>query len=282
VLTSDATFYLTSVIVLLVLSLQLTHFWWKNSRDRTITWWMAASWVFVMADSLFAAGPWTTPFWSRVVPATLITVAHGFLLLGAQRAGGLRLRFRLVVAAAAVHFALLADFLYWATGHNDLRAASNRVFWAGFCFACFLCLRKASRHYWASLNSPAAIFLLQSVFLTLRLLAAFYLEIRGLEQRRPALIFLDQVDVVLFNGALFISLLLAFLRITQEAITSAQVEMQTLSGLLPVCAWCKKVRDDDGYWREIADYFNRRGKITHGVCRSCAAEMGVEFPGPSP
>lgn len=282
-LTSDATFYLTSVIVLLVLSLQLTHFWWKSDRDGTITWWMASSWVFVAADSLFAAGtPQSTPFWTRVVPATLITGAHGLLLLGAQRAGGMKLRFSVVVVAAAVHFAILADFLYWSPGHNNLRAASNRVFWAGFCLACFFCLRKASRHYWATLNSPAVIFLAQAVFLTLRLVTAFYLESRGLQQRQPVLIFLDQVDVVLFNGALFISLLLAFLNIRQEAITSAQVEMQTLSGLLPVCAWCKKVRDDDGYWREIADYFNRRGKLTHGICVSCARQLGVKLPGPSP
>jgi len=281
VLTSDATFYLTSVIVLLVLSLQLTHFWWTSEKDETITWWMAGSWVFVAADTLFAIGPWMSQFWTRVVPATLITVAHGLLLLGAQRAAGMKLWFRLVATAAVVHFAILANFLYGTAGHNNLRAASNRVFWAGFCLACFYCLRKASRHYWASPNSPAVIFLVQSVFLTLRLLTAAYLESRGLQQRRPVLIFLDQVDVVLFNGALFISLLLAFLHIRQEAITSAQVEMQTLSGLLPVCAWCKKVRDDDGYWREITDYFNRKGKITHGICRPCAVQMEVEGFGSS-
>lgn len=279
-LTSDATFYLTSVIVLLVLSLQLTHFWWRSNRDRAVTWWMAASWVFVAADSLLAAGVWTPLFWARVVPATLITGAHGLLLLGAQQAGGLKLRFRLVALATAVHFAILTCF-YWSPGHNNLRALSNRVFWGGFCLACFFCLRRASRHYWASLNSPAAIFFLQSVFLALRLGTAAYLESRGLEQRRPALIFLDQVDVVLFNGALFISLLLAFLHIRQEAIASAQVEMQTLSGLLPVCAWCKKVRDDDGYWREIADYFNRRGQLTHGICRPCAVRLRAQFPGPA-
>jgi hypothetical protein len=282
VIRSDATFYLTSVIVLLVLSLQLTHFWWKSNRDRTITWWMAASWVFFAADSLFAAGTRTTPFWARVVPAALITGAHGLLLLGAQQAGGMKLRFRLVVAAVVVHCAILTNFLYWSTGHNNLRAASNRLFWAGFCLACFICLRRASRHYWASLNSPAVIFLVQSVFLTLRLFTAAYLESRGWQQRRPILIFLDQADVVLFNGALFISILLALLHIRQETITKAQGEVQILTGLLPVCAWCKKVRDDEGYWHEIADYFNRQGKVTHGMCQSCADKMEAEYLGPSP
>jgi hypothetical protein len=53
------------------------------------------------------------------------------------------------------------------------------------------------------------IFLMPAVFLTLRLFTAVYLESRGMQQRRPLLIFLDHVDVFLFNGALFISLLLA-------------------------------------------------------------------------
>jgi hypothetical protein len=51
----------------------------------------------------------------------------------------------------------------------------------------------------------------------------------------------------------------------------AQAEVQTLSGLLPICAWCKKVRDDDGYWQQLEDYFSRRSglKFTHGVCVDC-------------
>lgn len=272
----DASFYLTASIIILVLSLQLTHFWWNSGRDPGVTGWMVASWVFVAADSLFAAGTRTPLFWSRVMPATIVTAAHGLLLLGAQRVAGVKLRIGLVVAATAVHFVLLTDFLYWTTGHNNLRAATNRLFWAGFCAACAFCLKRGSRRYWASLNSPAVIFLVQSIFLTLRLFSAAYLEARGQQQRHPVLIFLDQTDVILFNGALFISLLLAFLHIRQDEVASAQVEVQTLTGLLPICAWCHKVRDDDGYWREITDYLTRRGQVTHGICRACTVRVGFE------
>lgn len=60
---------------------------------------------------------------------------------------------------------------------------------------------------------------------------------------------------------------LATLRKTKQL--SSQVE--TLSGLLPLCAWCKKVRNDDGYWEQIDKYIttHSHASLTHGVCPEC-------------
>jgi hypothetical protein len=48
-------------------------------------------------------------------------------------------------------------------------------------------------------------------------------------------------------------------------------QVETLSGLLPLCAWCKKVRNDSGYWEQIEKYISTRSgaSITHGVCPDC-------------
>jgi len=47
--------------------------------------------------------------------------------------------------------------------------------------------------------------------------------------------------------------------------------IQTLHGLLPICAWCKKVRDDSGYWKQVEDYIEERSHatFTHGICPEC-------------
>jgi hypothetical protein len=60
---------------------------------------------------------------------------------------------------------------------------------------------------------------------------------------------------------------LATLRRTRQ-LTS---QIETLQSLLPVCAWCKKVRNDSGYWYQIEKYItaNSRTKITHGICPDC-------------
>lgn len=49
-------------------------------------------------------------------------------------------------------------------------------------------------------------------------------------------------------------------------------EVKTLSGLLPICASCKKVRDDKGYWNQIESYIQRNSdaEFSHGMCPECS------------
>jgi hypothetical protein len=48
-------------------------------------------------------------------------------------------------------------------------------------------------------------------------------------------------------------------------------EVKTLTGLLPICAGCKKIRNDQGYWQQIEDYISKHtsAKFTHGLCQEC-------------
>ncbi len=52
-------------------------------------------------------------------------------------------------------------------------------------------------------------------------------------------------------------------------------EIKTLSGLLPICANCKKIRDDRGYWSQIEAYMAKRTGVefTHGICPDCAKKF---------
>jgi|GEM_PF-6016518 len=48
-------------------------------------------------------------------------------------------------------------------------------------------------------------------------------------------------------------------------------EVKTLSGLLPICSWCKKIRDDKGYWNQLESYISQHSGVdfSHGVCPDC-------------
>ncbi len=52
-------------------------------------------------------------------------------------------------------------------------------------------------------------------------------------------------------------------------------EIKTLRGLLPICANCKNIRDDKGYWHEIEEYFTSRSEasFTHGICPKCQEKL---------
>ncbi len=60
----------------------------------------------------------------------------------------------------------------------------------------------------------------------------------------------------------------------KHAVEEALAQVKTLSGLLPICAWCKKVRSDDGYWTQIEAYVAERSEATfsHGMCPDCRDE----------
>jgi hypothetical protein len=54
----------------------------------------------------------------------------------------------------------------------------------------------------------------------------------------------------------------------------ALAEVNTLSGLLPICSHCKKIRDDKGYWNQIEAFIQDHSKaeFSHSICRECAKE----------
>ncbi|HEY2804327.1 MAG TPA: hypothetical protein VGI92_00555 [Gemmatimonadales bacterium] len=59
-------------------------------------------------------------------------------------------------------------------------------------------------------------------------------------------------------------------------------EVRTLTGLLPICASCKKVRDDGGYWRSVEAYVTEHtdAQFSHGVCPECFPKLYPDIPYP--
>ena len=63
------------------------------------------------------------------------------------------------------------------------------------------------------------------------------------------------------------------------SLEKALAEVKTLSGFLPICASCKKIRDDQGYWQQIESYIgaHSQAEFTHGICPECAKRLYPEF-----
>ena len=68
----------------------------------------------------------------------------------------------------------------------------------------------------------------------------------------------------------------------QELILKLQealAEIKTLKGFIPICASCKKVRDDEGYWNQLEAYISKRtdAVFSHGLCPECADKYRAEL-----
>jgi hypothetical protein len=52
---------------------------------------------------------------------------------------------------------------------------------------------------------------------------------------------------------------------------AALAEVRTLQDILPICSYCRKVRDDENYWQSVEGYISHRTttRFSHGICPSC-------------
>jgi hypothetical protein len=102
--------------------------------------------------------------------------------------------------------------------------------------------------------------------------------------------FIKAITISILLGMVIVALGASlFMRITNPIIdklgkTIAELQralenVKTLKGLLPICASCKNVRDDKGYWNQIESYISERSEaeFTHGLCPECSKKMHDEL-----
>lgn len=71
----------------------------------------------------------------------------------------------------------------------------------------------------------------------------------------------------------------AELEARNRELQEALEKVKTLRGLLPICASCKKIRDDQGYWQQVEVYVREHSEaeFSHGLCPDCIKKLYPEF-----
>ena len=69
-----------------------------------------------------------------------------------------------------------------------------------------------------------------------------------------------------------------------EDLTQALDRVKTLTGLLPICASCKSIRNDEGYWQKVEAYIcqHSEARFTHSICPECSQKYYADFLGNDP
>jgi DNA-binding response OmpR family regulator len=65
---------------------------------------------------------------------------------------------------------------------------------------------------------------------------------------------------------------------------TAMARVKQLTGLLPICSYCKRIRSDEDYWEQVDSYIAQHSdaQFTHGICPSCYDKVRAEFEGRAP
>jgi hypothetical protein len=273
-MSQESLVYLINFVIGAILAVLLTHHWRLAGRESSLGYWMVAAWTMVAADVLFALRP-ELPYWvGRIVPTLMVTVGQVVLLLWTMRKAGRSGDVALGAGIVAVHALALAGFLAMG-GISGWRTVINGLLWGGLSIAACVFIWRGTETARRRLTIPAAVFLGHGLFHMLRTVLALMVMVQGESTSAPWIQVIGDVEVSFFMVALFVSLLVEHLHLRNVELRAALDDVQLLSGLLPICSWCRKVRTDDGYWDEIGHYFatHRQVKFTHGICEDCSAEQ---------
>jgi len=69
-----------------------------------------------------------------------------------------------------------------------------------------------------------------------------------------------------------------------DELTCAAAEIKTLQGIIPICMYCKKVRDDEGFWHQVESYMSKHSnaQFSHGLCPDCLKRYEERFTAAPP
>jgi hypothetical protein len=220
--------------------------------------------------------------------AWIILLAHGVEVSYSGRANWAALALRVAWAAALLVVALL------------LRATRRPLVIAGSALGILGSAVLDLALLWATGRSSSPLLLFTPVLATVLPFMAFdviWLGVAGstaLVAGTGGILWADGASlgsyVVLANaggGAIACGWLLAraFERSRREELArrlelaEAMASLKTLKGLLPVCAWCHRVRTDAGYWQKLETYVSAHSDatFTHGLCEECARKHYPEL-----
>jgi hypothetical protein len=93
-------------------------------------------------------------------------------------------------------------------------------------------------------------------------------------------------SILMFGGIVLITPLFNSIKNSEAeqkklvgTLQKALSEIKTLSGMLPICASCKKIRDDKGYWNQLEAYIRKHtdAEFSHALCPECAKKLYPEY-----
>lgn len=119
------------------------------------------------------------------------------------------------------------------------------------------------------------VFILSSYYDILEAVVAFSNQYEHLEIDE----FITMLMFLFFGLLIFSLRRLKEIKATKDELQKALTQIKELKGIIPICASCKSIRNDDGFWEQVDVYIqkNTDAQFTHGLCQNCINELYPEF-----
>lgn len=271
-MTDAVVVYSVNLIIGAILAGVMSRHWRLEARGGAVRYWILAAWTLTAADLMFVLRSAYPNVIVRMVPTLMVTVGLLVVIFAAQRTMERATSTRAALVVLALHalfqltFVALPQFSSW-------RSVGNSILWSALSFRAAWVLSQPVRAQRSLMQLPAMVLIAHGIFLTLRLVLATRFAAQTGNGSSPFVQLVGDLEVSLFMVALFVSVLVAFMEQRNRELRVAIDDVHQLSSMLPLCAWCKNVRDDDGYWTRIEAYLaTHHVNVTHGICENCAGK----------
>jgi hypothetical protein len=267
------TLLIASVAVYFAVAFVLTYVWMRRRVYPGFGWWMASSWVGILGVGLIASRghlpeTLTVLVGNVLVVAVVVLVAAGLTLF----AGGMP-DWKGYGALLALVALFMAHYL-WLQPSLRIRILGSSLLIAGLCFRSAHLAWRRVPVVLAGANqlAPVSLLGLGLVYLFRGLLALSVVEPTQ-DFLAPSLIQgLALLASLVGHICMTTGLIVLNAQRVEHDLQVALEECKVLRGILPICATCKKIRDDQGAWNQVEAYIRQHtdAEFTHGICPDCA------------
>jgi len=131
----------------------------------------------------------------------------------------------------------------------------------------------------AIVNHPDQLLILKKPFETVEVIQLAHALTEKWRLQQVTKFKMDQLEQVVQNRTKSLQETNQALGQSNKELAQALSTVKTLEGLLPICAHCKKIRDENNHWNQFELYIRDHSKasFTHGICPQCANEMRIQF-----
>lgn len=242
--------------------------------------WTTASILYCFALAFMSFRNILPDFISIIAANTIIVAGNGCIAYGLELFSNSRKRRWLFVLLTISVTILFVNFTYFSPDVSArIVVISTAV--AILCgYSGYIVYKHIPRLINGQNRFLVIVFGIQTLWLILRVVQTIFMESPIVDFiHAPA--FHGITVIVFFSGNIFLVIgliVLNFQRVEFD-LSAAMAEIKTLRGIVPICSYCKNIRDDKGFWNKVDAYVMKHteAEFSHGICPQCIAKHYPEY-----
>ena len=271
---------LFSGLISFVLCFCMLFIYISRKTYKGFLFWVIASFLNALGLMLLSLRSYLPDFITIVTANTLIISSAGLIAYGLEVFYGDKGKKQYYISASIMIFISLIYFTYRDPDVNARIVIISSVWSLLFSYCLYIIYRRTLRQYKEKnlLLSGSLIFLI--IANLYRIFPTVFYEGKIIDFMDASVIQGILLEINLL-AHIFIAtglIVLNFQRVEYDLNTVLR-EIKTLRGIIPICANCKNIRNDEGVWRQLESYIEEHSEVeffSHGICPECTKKLYPE------